>query len=96
MNTKDHTPEFLEFHTENPHVYTELVKLARQAKERDRSKIGMKMLFEVLRWNRMITTNNTDFKLNNNYTSHYARKIMEDYKELQGLFETREHREITP
>lgn len=84
--------KFNKFHQENPRVYVELVGLARQAHERGRRKIGIKMLFEVVRWNRFITTNDPDFKLNNNYHSRYARLIMQANPELDGLFNIRELR----
>ncbi|MCT6980978.1 hypothetical protein M1697_23140, partial [Salmonella enterica subsp. enterica serovar Oranienburg] len=41
---------FVRFHSQNPHVYDELVLLARRAMRSGASKIGIKMLFEVLRW----------------------------------------------
>jgi hypothetical protein len=81
---------FKKFHEENPHVYEGLLALTRQAYDRGRSRIGIKMLFEVLRWNRMIQTNETQFKLNNNYHALYARLIMDLNPELEGIFETRE------
>lgn len=84
--------KFADFHAKNPKVYTELVELAMQAHRKGRRKIGIGMLFEVLRWNRFITTTDPDFKLNNNYRSRYARMIMHDYPELNGLFDLRELR----
>jgi hypothetical protein len=50
------------------------------------------MLFEVMRWNWFMTTTDpdSDFKLNNNYRSRYARKLMDEYPELDGIFEVRE------
>lgn len=84
------TTQFEKFHKENPHVYTELLALSRQAHDRGRRKIGIGMLFEVLRWNRLITTTDTKFKLNNNYRSRYARLLMDINPELEGLFEVRE------
>jgi len=44
----------------------------------------------VLRWERaMKTTDQTEWKLNNNYTSRYARLIMEQEPDLEGFFVTR-------
>lgn len=83
---------FGDFHEANPQVYRELEKLAWQAHERGRRKIGMQMLFEVLRWNRIMQTQGDDYKLNNNYAGRYARLIMEKNPELEGIFETRELR----
>lgn len=85
---------FWVFHETNPDVYVELVRLCRDLRARGRTKVGMKMLFEVLRWSRMLRTEDpqSDFKLNNNYTSRFARLIMEFEPDLTGLFETRELR----
>jgi hypothetical protein len=82
---------FRRFHRENPHVYRELARLARAWKHRrpDR-KVGMKMLFEVLRWRVAMRTRGDDFKLNNNYHSYYARLLMAQEPDLAGLFETRQ------
>lgn len=81
--------KFSDFDRKNPQVYKELVELALQAKHRGRRKIGIGMLFEVLRWNRFILTTDPDFKLNNNYRSRYARKLMAEHRELEGIFEIR-------
>lgn len=82
--------QFEEFHKNNPEVYQELVRLARQMKARGHKQIGIKMLWEVLRWERaMKTTDQTEWKLNNNYTSRYARLIMENEPDLEGFFVTR-------
>jgi len=80
---------FRRFHAENPHVAQELVRLARQAKRAGATRLGMKMLFEVLRWRHTLRTGGDDFKLNNNYHAYYARLIMSENEDLEGVFETR-------
>jgi hypothetical protein len=84
--------QFSEFHEKNPVVYERLLSLALQMREKGHRKIGIKMLFEVLRWEQFMETNdpNNDFKLNNNYTSHYSRLLMESHPLLQRAFETRQ------
>lgn len=84
--------QFIEFHQQNPRVYTLLVDMARQLRKRGHRKAGMKMLFEVLRWQHMMKTADphSDFKLNNNYHSRYARLIMQREPDLKGFFEVRE------
>jgi hypothetical protein len=82
---------FWKFHEENPQVFDELVLLARLAKSKGRDRIGMKMLWERLRWEIFISTTGDEYKLNNNYHSRYARYIMESVPDLAGIFETREH-----
>jgi len=80
---------FLRFHRENPHVYDELVKLALRARRRGVKRIGIGMLFEVLRWGHAMRTAGDDFRLNNNYRSYYARLLMRNEPELVGAFELR-------
>lgn len=84
---------FRRFHAQNPHVYELLRKMA-LALKRNNQQMGMKGLFEVLRWNYMFTTNDPDFKLNNNYTPFYSRLLMEQEPALKGFFETRQRRTV--
>ena len=80
---------FWNFHTSHPEVYEGLVRLAYQAVNAGRERIGIGMLFEVLRWEWFITPDaSEEFKLNNNYRSRYARLIMEE-PGLGDVFETR-------
>lgn len=82
--------QFVAFHEANPTVLDELVDLADQLVLHGQRKGSIKQLFEVLRWERMFTTTDpSGFKLNNNYTSHYARLIMDTYPRYEGFFELR-------
>ncbi len=82
--------QFAEFHEQNPHVYEMLRRLALDAARHGR-RLGIAMLFEVLRWQYAMGTNDpsSEFKLNNNYRAFYARLLMEKEPELQDYFETR-------
>jgi hypothetical protein len=81
---------FRQYHETNPQVYDTLVKLARQMKSLGHKHIGIKMLFEVVRWQMMLTTTDpSGYKLNNDYTSRYARLIMDSEPDLAGMFELR-------
>lgn len=82
---------FADFHAANPHVYHNIRLMAHQAKAAGRKKIGMKLIFERMRWEYYISTERpeAEFMLNNNYTSRYARLLMENDSELAGMFETR-------
>ena len=82
---------FDEFHRRNPWVYDALVRLARDLRSRGRERVGIGMLFEVLRWQWALATTDasSDFRLNNNYRSRYARLIMDNEADLDGMFETR-------
>lgn len=82
--------DFERFHAANPHVYKELARLARQAVARGRTRVGIGMLWEVLRWYFWLETKgDVEFKLNNNYRSRYARLLMNQEPDLRGLFEVR-------
>ena len=70
-------------------MYEGLVRLARELTAQGRARVGIKMLFEVLRWQHALRTTGDEFKLNNNYHSHYARLIMSQEPDLDGVFETR-------
>lgn len=79
---------FWRFHTDNPHVYDELVRLA-QTSNRAGHRTSIAQLFEVLRWQHGIGTRGDDFKLNNSYRSYYARLIMRREPDLDGIFNLR-------
>ena len=86
---------FQSFHRRNPHVYEQLRDLALLLQSKGHKRIGIKMLFEQLRWlHALQTTDMTGFKLNNNYTAYYSRMLMEREPRLVGFFETREPRRV--
>jgi len=80
---------FLRFHRENPHVYAQLQAMAQEAQRAGATKIGIGMMFEVLRWQTLLRTRGDDFKLNNNYRSYYARLLIARNPALSELFELR-------
>lgn len=84
---------FAEFHREHPEVYIELVKLARVAKKQGFTKIGIRMLWEVARWNLfVIGGRQSTLKANDQFTSRYARLIMKQERDLRNIFRTRKLR----
>ncbi len=80
---------FWDFHHKNPQVYRKIIDMTRSARLRGKRRIGMKMLFEVIRWEHLVHTRGDDFALNNNYTSRYVRLLSEEHPELADMFETR-------
>ena len=83
---------FAEYHAANPHIYAALRRFAIEAKRAGRVRIGIKMLYERVRWHTTVEAKNDTFKLNNNWHAHYARLLMEQEPELRGFFETRKAR----
>lgn len=88
--------KFQEFHKANPQVYRELLRLANSAKSKGRKKIGIRMLWEVTRWNLTVETNdlNSKFKMNDHYHSRYARLLMDENPHLTGVFELRQLKSV--
>lgn len=81
---------FWRFHEANPHVYARLVRLARDLVAKGRKRLGIKMLFEVLRWHHLSTCHDdSPFLLDNNFHSYYSRLIMASEPDLDGIFELR-------
>lgn len=84
--------QFEAFHAANPGVYQALRRLALDMRRRGVRSYGMKGLFEILRWQYALQTQGEPYKLNNNYTSHYARLLMKNEPALAHFFETRQQR----
>lgn len=81
---------FLNFHAENPFVYSTLVRLAQEVKAKNKLKWSIKALWEVMRWELEVKTDSlSEFQLNNNFPSRYARLIMEQEPNLAGMFNIR-------
>ncbi len=83
---------FEDFHREHPEVYVALIDLTRQAYDAGANRIGIAMLFEVLRWEWILSrlpADNEAWKLNNDYKSRYSRLIMQNEPWATGMFETR-------
>lgn len=82
--------DFRAFHEANPHVYHTLLRLTREAYDRGVERIGVRMLWEVMRWEMTLSTQSRDeFKLNDHYTSRYVRMLMREHPEFAHLFKTR-------
>lgn len=81
---------FETFHEANPNVYVTLVRLAREwVATTGRHKLAIATLFERARWDLAISTNDPEFRLNNNFRAFYARLIHEQEPDLDRLFELR-------
>ena len=83
---------FEAFHAAHPEVYAELVRLAREYRAACAGRLGIGMLWEVLRWQTAVGSTTGSYRLNNVFRSHYARRIMATEADLVGIFDTRELR----
>lgn len=81
---------FLSYHAANPHIADELERLALDLVNHGHEKIGMGMLFEVLRWHYALSSHTCEpFKLNNNYRAFYSRMLEHRHEKLVGVFNMR-------
>lgn len=73
------------------HAYTEVVAMAYRIRATGMRRYSMKALWEVIRRDQQTVGGpQAVFKLNNDYTSRMARRVMADFPDLAGCFETRE------
>ncbi len=91
---KSYQARFLAFHRANPQVYRELVRFAREARNYGKRVLGIRLLWERVRWELMIVTRdeNSSFKFNDHYHSRYARLLMDREPDLRGMFRIRKLR----
>lgn len=74
----------------NGHVFEAFLAAARDLKARGRKRFGAKAIYEHLRWNLSLATEGDEFKLNNNWTSRLARRLLQCHpEEFQGFLELR-------
>ena len=81
---------FREFDEANPQVYATLKKLAFEGVAAGMKKLGIRNLWEVMRWHiYMETRDPSHLKLNDHYHSRYVRKLIEECPTLEPYFELR-------
>lgn len=78
------------FIAENPQIWEQFRRIALKLKVRGHDRWGAKAIWEVLRFELAMKATSTGqtYALNNNYTSRFARKLMEE-EDFHGFFETR-------
>ncbi|MCR8573066.1 hypothetical protein [Streptomyces sp. Isolate_219] len=82
--------QFEAFHQLNPWVLRALESLTADYLKHGAARVGIGMLFEVLRWRYVTATEgDDDFRLNNNYRSRYVRLLIERHPEWAPAFEVR-------
>ena len=82
--------KFQEYHMDNLAVYDLFVGFAKEVKSAGWGTYSSKSIFERIRWHVDIETAGDSFKLNNNYTAYYARKMMSEYPDFKDFVRVRE------
>lgn len=80
---------FEAFHELNPWILTKLEAMTADCVERGLPRVGIGMLFEVLRYEYGRATRGDTWRLNNNFRSRYARLLLERHPEWSSVFELR-------
>lgn len=79
-------------HRRNPWIADYLEALAGELVANGATRIGVKQLWEVLRYTYTVGGGADGYRLNNVLTSRYARLLIERHPAWAGLIETRELR----
>ncbi len=87
-----HQERFEAFDQANRWIYFALVMLVEDWLTQGNQRASIDMLVHILRWQYGRTTRDGDrrFKINNNHTSRYARKLMDEHPEWGAVFYTRD------
>lgn len=85
---------FARYLQENPQIWEFFCRFAEQARQAGRKHIGAKAIMERIRWETYLAPVQEPgfplLKVNNNYSSRLARKLMAERPEFAGCFELRE------
>ncbi|WP_203615376.1 hypothetical protein [Streptomyces sp. SID13726] len=84
------TDRFRAFDAEHPYVYRALERLTADRLAAGATRVGLKALFEDLRWQLPAGVRG----LNNSFTALYARKLIEDHPDWASAFELRRRRTL--
>lgn len=80
--------KFQTYHYDNIHVYELFKKFSLEVKS-VQPFYGAKAIMERIRWEMDMSTVGDRFKINNNYTSFYARLLASESSEFEHFFKTR-------
>ena len=82
--------QFAKFHAENQKIYTLFVQYAMDLKEASFNFYSARAIIHRIRWHLDVETKSGDgFKINNNHSPYYARKMMREYPEFKEFFSLR-------
>lgn len=88
--------QFRRFDAQHPEIYQEFRHIALNLLHYGRSHYGSKAILEVIRYHRILSgkSETEPFKINNSYSSRYARKLMDEDERFRDFFELRELRNV--
>lgn len=72
LHNKSISEGFKEFHMANPEIYKMFESECYKAIEKGVTKISAKLILNVIRWNRIVSTTDENFKINDAFQRSYA------------------------
>jgi len=88
--------EWLVYHANNPHIYRLVCRFADEAMRAGHSRFGIGAIWERVRWEVAMTTNDENFKMPNNHRAYYARHWLRHHPDNAGFFRISELRSQRP
>lgn len=80
---------FCSYHRKNPHIFQKFEELTLQTIAKKFKHYSAKGILELIRWHSGISSDGDCFKVNNNYSSFYARLFEAKYPEHKDFFRNR-------
>jgi len=82
---------FEDYHSNNPQIFDMIINEMVKAKNKGKKKVSIKMIVNFIRWNIFVETKDNDsrWKINDAFTSRYARMISDKFPSLAGMIEKR-------
>lgn len=81
--------DFENYNRNNPAVYNRMVELAYAAKQRGMQRVSIQLILELMRWEEYDGGVQIASGFKDKFRSRYARLIMKNNPDLDGLFEVR-------
>lgn len=86
--------QFEIYNQANPHIWYAFMEEAFEQLRQGRKHLSAKAIIEKLRYETNLRAKDFQkFKINNSFTSLYARKLIEEFPEFASFFELRERKE---
>jgi hypothetical protein len=89
MENQELDRKFCQYDIENPHIWDNFKNLSFQLINKGLNKISAELIYNQIRWLKIMQHGNDGYKLNNNFKPFYARKFMKEYPAHIGIFELR-------
>ena len=82
--------KFFKYHEANPQVYSLFLGFVKKARSAGHKHYSIDAIMHQVRWHMNVETRDSEgFKMNNNYTSRYARLLVKLQPNLDGFFRNR-------